>query len=62
MKIMMIATLAFCLSALAAIAVCIFTDWNDDLFLPLGLALSAAGSIMNNLYSRKENGEKETVK
>ena len=62
MKFLRIAALAFCLAALAVIAICIFTDWNDDLFLPLGLALSAAGNIMNILYNRKENSEKENVK
>ncbi|MGN0799232.1 MAG: hypothetical protein ACI4NU_02245 [Christensenellales bacterium] len=62
MKILRIAALAFCTAALAAIAVCIFTDWNDDLFLPLGLALSAAGNILNILYNRKEIGEKENAK
>ena len=62
MKILRIAALAFCLAALAAIAVCIFTDWNDGLFLPLGLALSAAGNILNILYNRKENGKKENAR
>ncbi len=62
MKILRIAALAFCAAALAAIAICIFTDRNDNLLLSLGLALSAAGNILNILYSRKENAEKEEGK
>ena len=62
MKILRIAALTFCLAALAAITVCIFTDWNDDLFLPLGLALSAAGNILNILHCKRDVDEKEGVK
>ena len=62
MKTLRVAALVLCAAALAAIAVCIFTDWNDDLFLPIGLAASAAGNILNILYSRKENGQKESAR
>lgn len=41
--------LLLCLAALASVTICIFTDWNDRLFLPLGLGLSVAGNLCNVL-------------
>lgn len=55
MKLLNIAALALCLASLAALAVCIFTDWNDGLCLPLGLFLSAAGNLLNFLSGRKRS-------
>lgn len=55
MKLLNIAALALCLASLAALAVCIITDWNDGLCLPLGLFLSAAGNLLNFLSGRKRS-------
>lgn len=54
--------LVCCLAGTAAIAVCIFTDWNDALFLPLALALSAAGNLLNVLRIRKEGSGRKNGK
>ena len=51
-------TLVIFIAALASIAVCIFADWNDELYLSIGLVLSAVGNIINILYTRSKNGEK----
>ena len=45
-------------AALAFIAVCIFTDWNDELFLTIGLVLSAIGNIINILYIYNDSGNR----
>ena len=42
------------LSALVCMGLCIFTDLNDGLFLPLGLGLCALGNRLNILYRRKD--------
>ncbi len=42
------------LSALVCMGLCIFTDLNDGLFLPLGLGLCALGNLLNILYRRKD--------
>ena len=47
MRFAKITALVFCLASLAAIAVCIFTDWNDGLYLPLALCLGAVGNGIN---------------
>ena len=62
MNILRIASLAFLLAALGAIAFCVFTDWNDGLYLPLSLTLSAVGHILNILCSKIENREREHAK
>lgn len=59
---MRIVALMLCLMALASIVVCIFTQWNDDLFLALGLALSSVGILLDILYSRKDKVKKENAK
>ena len=48
MSMFRILALICCLAALAAILVCALTNWNDELFLPLALGLSAAGNIFLN--------------
>ena len=50
----MILILLILLSALVCIGLCIFTDLNDGLFLPLGLGLCALGNLLNILYRRKD--------
>ena len=59
---MRIVALMLCLMALAAIAACVFTQWNDDLFLALGLTLSSVGILLDILYSRKDKVKKENAK
>lgn len=59
---MRVVALMLCLMALASIAACIFTQWNDDLFLTLGLALSSVGIMLDILYSRKDEVKKENAK
>ncbi|MCI5484648.1 MAG: hypothetical protein MR426_06240 [Clostridiales bacterium] len=60
MKMKYIAGMLLCLAALVCLAVCLFTDWNDGLFLPLALCLAAAGNLINILRlgkEKKENGK-----
>ena len=59
MKMLKISALVFCLASLAAIAVCIFTDWNDGLYLPLALCLSAVGNGINVFSDNRGNGRRE---
>ncbi|MGM9942300.1 MAG: hypothetical protein ACI32N_09980 [Bulleidia sp.] len=40
------------LAALICIGLCIFTDINDSLFLPLGLGLVVLGNGLNLLSAR----------
>ena len=58
MKLINAITLVIFIAALASIAVCFFADWNDELYLSIGLVLSAVGNIINILYTRSKNGEK----
>lgn len=39
-------------AALICIGLCIFTDYNDRLFLPLGLGLCATGNLLNIYFLR----------
>ena len=48
-----------CLAALISVTICIFTDWNDNLFLPLALGLSVAGNLLNVLILRKQGKENQ---
>lgn len=60
MKMKYIAGMLLCLAALVCLAVCLFTDWNDGLFLPLALCLAVAGNLINILRlgkEKKENGK-----
>ena len=57
MKMKYIAGMLLCLAALVCLAVCLFTDWNDGLFLPLALCLAAAGNLINILRLEKEKKE-----
>ena len=50
----MILILLILLSALVCMGLCIFTDLNDGLFLPLGLGLCALGNLLNIRYRRKD--------
>ncbi len=50
----MIFILIILLSALVCMGLCIFTDLNDGLFLPLGLGLCALGNLLNIHYRRKD--------
>lgn len=59
---MRIVALMLCLMALASIAACIFTQWNDDLFLALGLALISAGNLLGILDGRRDKVKKENAK
>lgn len=57
MKFLRITTIILFAATLLFLAACLFTDWNDDLFLPLALFFSAAGNLLNLLAVRagKEN-------
>ena len=46
MKLLRILSLLCCLAAVAAISLCVFTDRNDGLHLPLGLTLSLAENAL----------------
>ena len=62
MSMFRILALICCLAALAAILICALTNWNDELFPPLALGLSAAGNIFNLLCNRRDNGERTHAK
>ena len=62
MKTLRFIALFFCLASLASLAVCIFTDWNDGLLLPLALCLSLAGNVLNILANRQDKSRKEMEK
>ena len=62
MKVLRIVALVSCIFALAAIAICLCTDWNDEMFLYLALVLSAAGNLLNLLCNRDKNGEGKNAK
>lgn len=47
------------LAACAAVSISLLSDWNDRLFLPLGLFLSAAANALNILAIRREKRETE---
>ena len=49
--------LALGIAACASVALCMLTDWNDAMFLPLGLCLSAAANLLNALAVRLEQSE-----
>ncbi|MDD6966587.1 MAG: hypothetical protein PUK18_03655 [Firmicutes bacterium] len=49
MKLKHLIGMILCLAALASVTICMFTDWNDGLFLPLALGLSVAGNLCNVL-------------
>ncbi|MCI6956856.1 MAG: hypothetical protein SPI15_10905 [Candidatus Faecousia sp.] len=59
MKLLRFAALVLCLAALGALAVCIFTDWNDELYLPLALCLGMAGNGINVLSASRKKGGRE---
>lgn len=45
------------IAACPSVALCMLTDWNDAMFLPLGLCLSAAANLLNALAVRLEQSE-----
>lgn len=59
MKILRIIALFFCIASLAAVAVCIFTDWNDGLYVLLALVLSIGGNAVNILSDLRGKDGKE---
>ena len=59
---MRIVALMLSLMALASIAACVFTQWNDDLFLALGLALISVGNLLGILDGRRDKVKKENAK
>ena len=58
MKIFRVAALILCLSSLAAVTVCIFTDWNDEVYLPLALCLGTLGNAFHILSFKRGREEK----
>ena len=49
-----------CLLSLVCVSLCIFTDWNDSLFLILALTLSLVVNLWNVLrFRRKKSGEEK---
>ena len=59
MKLTRILALIFCGAALLSLAVCLFTDQNDNLFLPLALGFCAAGNLLNLLAVRAGKGRRQ---
>ena len=59
MSFLRITALVLCLASLAAAAVCIFTDWNDGVYLPLALCLRAVGNALHILSARRRKTGKE---
>lgn len=57
MKNLRPAALVLGIAACASVALCMLTDWNDAMFLPLGLCLSAAANLLNALAVRLEQNE-----
>ena len=62
MKLLRLLSVTLGLDACAAVAICLLTDWNDDLFLPLGLCMSVAANALNVLAVRQDKVGKENVK
>ena len=62
MKIRRTISLVLCIAGLAAVLICILTDWNDALFLPLGIILSAVTNALNILIVRRTKVSKEAIK
>lgn len=56
MKARTIAALLLTAAALIAIALCLLTDWNDELLLAAGFCLITAANAVNILFPR---GKKE---
>ena len=62
MKNTFIVGIPLCLVSLACVGLCVFTDWNDSLFLMLALLISLAVNVWNVLCFRKKNPEEESGK
>ena len=62
MKIIRTISLVLCIAGLAAVPLCLLTDWNDALFLPLGIILSAVTNALNILIARRTKVSKEAIK
>ena len=62
MKLLKIISVILCVAALGAVAICIFTDWNDWLYLSLALGLSACGNFINFFSDRHAKNKKENEK
>ena len=62
MKIRRTISLVLCIAGLAAVLICIVTDWSDALFLPLGIVLSAVTNALNILIARRTKVSKEAIK
>ena len=62
MKLTYIIGLILCFVSLGFVGLCIFTDWNDSLFLILALSLSLMVNLWNVLRFRgrksREDGKK----
>ena len=57
MKTLQPTALVLGIAACASVALCMLTDWNDAMVLPLGLCLSAAANLLNALAVRLEQCE-----
>ena len=62
MKLTYLVGLLLCLLALVCVGLCIFTDWNDSLFLMLARLISLAVNVWNVLCFRKKKPEEESGK
>ena len=51
-----------CLVSLVCVGLCVFTDWNDSLFLMLALLISLAVNVLNVLRFGKKKPEEESGK
>ena len=51
MKLTRILSILFAISSILIILIAICTDWNDQLFLPLGLALCLCGNACMLIHS-----------
>lgn len=57
MKTLRPTALVLGIAACPSVALCMLTDWNDAMFLPLGLSLSTAANLLNALAVRLEQSE-----
>ena len=58
MKLKYLLGILLCMAGLVTVSICILTDWDDQLFLPLALCFSVAGNLCNVLrFGRGKDGE-----
>ena len=58
MKLLKAVSLILTLAVLVVLAALILPDWNDAVFLPLALSLSAAANLLHLLFIRRDHTER----